>query len=132
MKAKSLKSNPNNKITVLTRVDLEEIIPGLDQLATLSIGDVPTGWTVIVTTENSRYEITILDPGQAKVSVKGGYFDRKKKSQVVTTLTGSTFGGSSVVQNMIVEGLFMEFGNLVTTSKVKDFKLISPSGSAEV
>jgi hypothetical protein len=33
---------------------------------------------------------------------------------------------------MIVEGLFMEFGNLVTTSKVKDFKLISPSGSAEV
>jgi len=26
----------------------------------------------------------------------------------------------------------MEFGNRVTTSKVKDFKLISPTGSAEV
>lgn len=118
-------------LEVLNKVDLKELIPELDNLAAISLSDVPVGWTVMVTTENSNYEITVLDPKMAKVSVKGGYFDKRDKSNI-TTVIGSTFGGSSVVQSMIVEGLFMEFGNRVTTSKVKDFKLISPTGSAEV
>ncbi len=113
---------------VLKKINFDDLAPTLKERAKLVIPELPQDWIVKVWTENSLYEIKLIDPAQSVVSVTGGHFDRKGVSPIETTITGSTFGGTSVVMNTIVEGLFLEFGNHVTTSGIKKFQIIQPDG----
>ncbi|MBT4382828.1 MAG: hypothetical protein HOD28_04380 [Candidatus Marinimicrobia bacterium] len=110
------------------KINFDELAPSIKKRAKLLISEIPKNWIIKVWTENSLYEIRLVNPVQSVVSVTGGHFDRKGNSPLSTTIAGSTFGGTSVVMNTIVEGLFLEFGNHVTTSRIKKFQIIQPDG----
>lgn len=81
------------------------------------------GDRVVVATENSVYCINVL--GDSTYSVWGGWFDRQGVSPVRLSISGCTWGGS-VIKNDIVAapGLHLEFGNRVVTSRIREVYLI--------
>lgn len=82
------------------------------------------GDTVILKTDNSVYQIKVLEEEQYTVS--GGWFDKNNLSPVTTTINGCTWGGS-IIKNDIVAacGLHIEFGNKVVTSRINKIFHIS-------
>ena len=88
----------------------------------LSFGD----W-VIVTTRNSSYSIISLGEGQ--YCVAGGWFDRQGVSPARTTINGCTWGGSTIKTDLVAgNGLFLEFGNRVLTTRIQKVRLIRSGG----
>jgi hypothetical protein len=81
------------------------------------------GDRVVVATENSVYCINVL--GDSTYSVWGGWFDRQGVSPVRLSISGCTWGGS-VIKNDIVAacGLRLEFGNRVVTSRIRAVRVI--------
>ena len=81
------------------------------------------GDRVVVATENSVYCINVL--GDSTYSVWGGWFDRQGVSPVRLSISGCTWGGS-VIKNDIVAacGLRLEFGNRVVTSRIRAIRVI--------
>ena len=80
---------------------------------------------LVVKTENTVYEITVLDPARLRITVRGGsYFPRP----TAALLEGSSFGGSLLKQGWIGPGLRMEIcsdGLRVVTSRVQSIELQS-------
>ena len=78
---------------------------------------------LVVHTENTVYEITVLDPRGLHIMVCGGsYFPEPTRA----LLEGSSFGGSLLKQGWIGPGLRMEIcsdGLRVVTSKVQSIEL---------
>ena len=71
-----------------------------------------------VQTRNSRYTIRVL--GENLYLVSGGWFDRKGNGPVEISISGCTWGGSTIKIDIIAAcGLCIEFGNKVTTSAVQ-------------
>ena len=84
--------------------------------------DLDCGDCVIVTTRNSSYVIISLGDGRFRVS--GGWFDRMGASPAVTTINGCTWGGSAIKSDLIAgPGLFLEFGNRVLTTRIRDVRV---------
>ena len=85
--------------------------------------DLGCGDGVIVTTRNSSYSIISLGNGMFRVS--GGWFDRMGESPAITTINGCTWGGSAIKSDLIAgPGLFLEFGNKVVTTRIRDVRVI--------
>ncbi|HKQ98494.1 MAG TPA: hypothetical protein VJV75_11510 [Candidatus Polarisedimenticolia bacterium] len=81
------------------------------------------GDRLVVETRNSSYEITSL--GNGLIRVEGGWFDRRGLGPVTTTITGCTWGGSAIHADLIAgDGLFLEFGNRVLTTRIRRFRHI--------
>jgi hypothetical protein len=88
---------------------------------TESIGfaDLDPLTTIYVRTENSLYEITVLQPPQTAVLVQGGlFFPERTRAR----LSGCSFGGSMLKMAWVGVGLRMEFhwdGEWIITSRVR-------------
>ncbi|MEE2775489.1 MAG: hypothetical protein VYE73_01820 [Acidobacteriota bacterium] len=78
---------------------------------------------LVVHTENTAYEITVLDPRSLRILVQGGsYFPHPTPA----LLEGSSFGGSLLKQGWIGAGLRMEIcaeGLRVVTSRVQSIEV---------
>jgi hypothetical protein len=80
-------------------------------------GDLCCGDRLIVTTRNSVYSMWVL--GEGKFAVSGGWFDKTAASPATVTINGCTYGGSVIRHNVIAaRGLFLEFGNNVSTTRI--------------
>ena len=77
----------------------------------------------MVTTENSVYSIQVLE--DATYLVRGGWFDRQRLSPVTLSISGCTWGGSAIKNDIVAAcGLHLEFGNRVLTSRIRDVLVI--------
>lgn len=85
--------------------------------------DLCCGSRVVVSTQNSVYSIDVLE--DATYCVRGGWFDRHGLSPIRISITGCTWGGT-VIKNDIVAacGLHLEFGNRVVTSRIREVRVI--------
>ena len=93
--------------------------------------DFLMGDRLLVETRNSSYEIVSL--GNGLIRVRGGWFDRKGLGPVTTTITGCTWGGTAIHSDIAAgDGLFLEFGNHVVTTRIRRFRLIPARESVSV
>ncbi|OGM99262.1 MAG: hypothetical protein A2915_02655 [Candidatus Yanofskybacteria bacterium RIFCSPLOWO2_01_FULL_41_34] len=60
---------------------------------------------VVITEDETEYDIIVLEPTTGKVRVKGGWFTQPTECK----LTGATAGGSTLWMNRIAVGWCMEF-----------------------
>jgi hypothetical protein len=94
-----------------------------DRLEAVRKNDLLNGDSVLVRTKNSVYAIRALGKGLYKVS--GGWFDRHGGSGQVVTINGCTWGGSAIKQDIVAaRGLYLEFGNRVVTTRIRDIMVI--------
>jgi len=99
--------------------------PGAVQKDDLQCGD-----QVIVRTRNSVYSLCSL--GGDTFSVAGGWFDRHGDTPTTVTVNGCTYGGSLIRYNVVAApGLFLEFGNSVSTTRIRDVRVVR-SGALEI
>ena len=90
--------------------------------------DLEPGDCVIVHTKNSVYRLQAL--GENLFHVSGGWFDRTSSSRTVT-VNGCTFGGLAICTEIVAAiGLFLEFGNNVSTTRIKDVRVLRLSANA--
>jgi len=86
-------------------------------------GDLQFGDQVIVRTRNSVYSLWSL--GGDAFAVAGGWFDRNGDTPTTVTVNGCTYGGSLIRYNVVAApGLFLEFGNSVSTTRIRDVRIV--------
>jgi len=84
--------------------------------------DLRLGDRVVVTTKNSVYCLDAL--GGDLFHVSGGWFDRPAAPHLVT-VNGCTFGGTVICTDIVAApGLFLEFGNLVSTTRIREVRVV--------
>ncbi len=80
--------------------------------------ELHTGDVLLLYTRNSIYRARKLDT--AEFAVSGGWFEDNHESEVVTSIVGCTWGGSSVQRDFVAScGMRIEFGNRVLTSTLQ-------------
>ena len=98
-------------------IEYSEAVPRVRKM------DVREGDWVIVKTRNSVYSIRLV--GKSDCIVSGGWFDRRGKSPMRTTVAGCTWGGSVIrVDILAALGLRIEFGNRLTTTEARRILLL--------
>ncbi len=106
---------------------LDKIVESAEHFKQVYKGDLQFGDLVIISTQNSVYSVSVIDDDLYLVS--GGIFDRKGLSPFKTVIRGCTWGGSTIKVDIVAAcGMFLEFGNGVVTSRIKNLRLI-PSGA---
>jgi hypothetical protein len=99
-------------------ISLESIVSSADGNAGVRRTEVRDGDWLVVKTRNSVYAILIRAGGVCRVS--GGWFDRRGKSPMETTVAGCTWGGSVIKADILAAvGLCIEFGNRLTTTEAR-------------
>jgi hypothetical protein len=94
-----------------------------DEIEAVLKRDLQSGDWVLVTTKNSVYSICVL--GEDQYVVSGGWFDRKGVSPQQTTISGCTWGGTAIKEDIVAaRGLFLEFGNHVITTQIQHVRVI--------
>ena len=102
-----------------------------DRLDAVRKNELVRGDSVLVQTKNSVYAILAL--GDGHYSVSGGWFDRNGGSGQVVTINGCTWGGSAIKQDIVAaRGLFLEFGNRVVTTRIRDILVIRAGGDKPI
>ncbi len=97
---------------------LSDIISSSIHLSQLYKNRLTPGDDIVLKTNNSVYYISVLGNGQYHVS--GGWFDKNNLTPVKTTIQGCTWGGCIIKADIVAAcGLHLEFGNNVTTSRIK-------------
>ena len=80
------------------------------------------GDQVMVRTRNSLYCLEAM--GDDTFVVTGGWFDRNAGPRLVT-VNGCTYGGRAIRQDVVAAlGLFLEFGNSVTTTRIQKVRVL--------
>lgn len=103
--------------TLPSLVEHAEIVPHIRKM------DVRDGDWILVKTRNSLY--TIRSEGRSGCVVSGGWFDRRGKSPMRTTVAGCTWGGSVIkVDILAAVGLRIEFGNRLITTEARRIILL--------
>ncbi|MFQ5724023.1 MAG: hypothetical protein ACE5G6_05980 [Terriglobia bacterium] len=122
------KNNPNSGIWERRGQDLRSVIEAADHIDGVRKADLSQGDWVLVTTKNSLYSICAL--GNDLYSVSGGWFDRKGLSPATTSINGCTWGGTAIKVDLVAgRGLFLEFGNRVLTTRIRNVRLIRSADS---
>ena len=85
---------------------LDGFVEAVSRADGIGLTDVDVFTTLVVQTDNSVYQITILQPHAREVLVKGGAFFPKRTR---ACLSGSSFGGSCLKLGWVGIGLHMEF-----------------------
>ena len=87
--------------------------------------DLEPGDCVIVSTKNSVYRLQAL--GGDRFHASGGWFDQNSAPRTVT-VNGCTFGGLAIGTDIVAAiGLFLEFGNNVSTTRIQDVRVLRMS-----
>ncbi len=93
------------------------------RLQAVTESDLHWGDRVIVTTRNSVYSLFVVEDGTYWVT--GGWFDRHSCSPQRIRVNGCTFGGSAILTDVVaVPGLFLEFDNSVTTTRIQAARIV--------
>ena len=88
------------------RCTLDGFVEEVSRTEGIGLIDVDAFTTLVVQTENSVYQVTILKPHAKEVLVQGGaFFPVRTKA----CLNGSSFGGSCLKLGWVGLGLRMEF-----------------------
>ena len=107
------------------RCTLDDVIEAVSQADGIRLTDLDAFTTLVVQTDNSIYEITILKPHTREVLVQGGaFFPARRRA----CLSGSSFGGSCLKLGWVGLGLHMEFhadDQWVITSHVRSIAVES-------
>lgn len=85
---------------------LDGFVEAVSQADGIGLIDVDVFTTLVVQTDNSVYQITILRPHAREVLVRGGAFFPERTR---ACLSGSSFGGSCLKLGWVGLGLHMEF-----------------------
>jgi len=102
---------------------LEALARRAAELPAVMRDDLRCGDWVIVTTRNSVYSLCLLDDGA--YSVAGGWFDRNGASPRRVRVNGCTFGGRAIKTDIVAApGLFLEFDNNVTTTRIRETRVL--------
>lgn len=92
-------------------------------LPAVSRNDLRFGDCLVVTTRNSIYSLCLLEDGT--YSVAGGWFDRNGGSPQRVGVNGCTFGGRAIKSDVVAApGLFLEFANSVTTTRIQEARIL--------
>ena len=84
--------------------------------------DLEPGDCVIVSTRNSVYYLQALGGDLFRAS--GGWFEKTSSPRTIT-VNGCTFGGSVICTDIVAAlGLFLEFGNRVSTTRIQDVRIL--------
>ena len=84
--------------------------------------DLEFGDQVLVSTRNSVYSLWSL--GGDHYVASGGWFDAQTPSPTTVTVNGCTYGGSAIRHDVVAgRGLFLEFGNSVCTTRIRDVRV---------
>ena len=105
---------------------LDGFVDAVSQADGIGLTDVDSFTTLVVQTDNSVYQITILQPYAREVVVQGGAFFPEWKR---ACLSGSSFGGSCLKLGWVGIGSHMEFhaeDQWVITSHVRTIA-VAPS-----
>jgi hypothetical protein len=98
-------------------------IGAADRVPNIRRGEMRSGDRLLVKTKNSVYSILVGQDGLCTVS--GGWFDRRGKSPMQTTVAGCTWGGSIIKVDFIAAiGLCIEFGNRLITTEARRIFII--------
>jgi hypothetical protein len=104
-------------------ISLDKIISRTEDIQQIPKGSLSPGDYVFVKTINSLYSICKKDDQLFEVC--GGWFDRNGLSPAVIPIRGCTWGGSIINISIIAaKGLFLEFGNNLTTSPIRKIVVI--------
>ena len=111
---------------------LNGFVEAASQADGVGLTDVDTFTTLVVKTDNSVYQITIVQPYKGEVFVQGGAFFPERTR---ACLSGSTFGGSCLKLGWVGIGLHMEFlakdrDQWVLTSHVRSIS-VAPSATPQ-
>ena len=109
---------------------LNGFVEAASQADGVGLTDVDTFTTLVVKTDNSVYQITIVQPYKREVFVQGGAFFPERTRAY---LSGSSFGGSCLKLGWVGVGLHMEFlaadrDQWVLTSHVRSIT-VAPSAT---
>lgn len=103
--------------TLATLIEHAEAVPQIRRV------DIREGDFIIVKTRNSVYTMEYVGRNVCRVS--GGWFDRRGKSPMRTTIAGCTWGGSVIKVDMLAAiGLRIEFGNRLITTEARRIILL--------
>ncbi len=110
------------------RCTLDGFVEEVSRTEGIGLIDVDAFTTLVVHTENSVYQVTILKPHAKEVLVQGGaFFPVRTKA----CLNGSSFGGSCLKLGWVGLGLRMEFhaeDQWIITSHVRSIA-VEPSSA---
>ena len=84
---------------------LDGFVEAVSRAEGVGLTDVDAFTTLVVRTDNSVYQITILQPHRREVVVQGGAFFPERTR---ACLSGSTFGGSCLKMGWVGIGLHLE------------------------
>jgi hypothetical protein len=99
--------------------ELSYMVAQCNSLLEVKKNQLKAGDHIILKTYNSTYKIMVDTDG--KYIVSGGWFDKNNMSPLKTTINGCTWGGSVIKTDIIAAcGLFLEFGNKLKTSRIKE------------
>ena len=102
---------------------LDTFVERLAGLESVRRGDVARGDAVVVLTRNSTYSLSPAGDGTFWIS--GGWFDHRRLSPARLPINGCTGGGSAIQQDVVAApGLFLEFGNGVLTTRIREVRLL--------
>lgn len=102
---------------------LETITAQAGRVGQVRKAELRWGDFVIVTTRNSTYTLGVLENDLYAVS--GGWFDRQQLSPHRIGVSGCTWGGSAIKQDIVAApGLFLEFGNRVMTTRIRRVEVV--------
>jgi len=85
---------------------LDGFVEAVSQADGIGLTDMDAFTTLMVQTNNSVYQITILQPRRREVVVQGGAFFPERTR---ACLSGSSFGGSCLKMGWVGIGLHLEF-----------------------
>ncbi len=105
---------------------LDGFVDAVSQADGIGLTDVDAFTMLVVRTDNSVYQITVLQPYAREVVVQGGAFFPERTR---ACLSGSSFGGSCLKLGWVGVGLHMEFhaeDKWVITSHVREIA-VAPS-----
>ena len=102
---------------------LDALAAEVDRLSAVLRRDLRSGDWLVVTTRNSVYSLCLLEDGS--YSVAGGWFDRNGDSPRRVGVNGCTFGGRAIKSDVVAApGLFLEFENRVTTTRIQEARIL--------
>lgn len=107
----------------MIKYELKNMVDQSSALYAVRKDQLKAGDQIFLKTYNSTYKIKV--EGNGKYLVSGGWFDKNNLSPMKVGINGCTWG-SSVIKTDIVAacGLFVEFGNKLITSRIKEIVVL--------
>lgn len=103
--------------------DLARLISVSRKLEGIRRNEISFGDRLLISTRNSVY--SVLPLGDGTFNVSGGWFQRNGEAPMAMAIAGCTWGGSAIAVDWVaVPGMFLEFGNGVRTTRIREVRLI--------